>query len=488
MTLVVLLFTLTFLIFKFFKDSELSNITILLSWGVKLFYSFLFYAITVYFYGNGNLYGDAYMFMDNAYHINQIAYHYPLEYIKLLFGFADFYNPDLQPFLEPTNIFLGGVNQYDYMNDNRLIIKINSLIYFISNGNVLIHLLIHCFISYLGLFLIFKSTKQYIANKKWFWWCLIIIPSVGFWGSGLTKGALLLLFSGLFFYSIKLIIIKKKISGVIWMCISLTGLVFNKPFVSIIIIPLSVYLLIGYLVKWKTIFIYYLTALTLIIFSIAIFESTTFKITQRISFRQNDMINTGKGGIYFINDTAVCYSDYEYINHFERVNDSLIKVNKDVPCHYKLFGTKIFFPFKLKASPTLYPHYLSLAPSNSYFDVTPINNSPYQLIKNIPQAINDTLVRPYPWDNGSSLKYFSFLNNLLILLMLFYSIFKRNKNLSNQQKWIVFYLLNVAFFLSLIIGLTTPVFGAITRYKMPIDLILIITSFILLKPLKNEKP
>ncbi len=486
MTLIVLLFVLTYLIFKYFKESELSTTAIMLSWSVKLIYAVLFYSITVYFYGKGQLYGDVYMFMKNAKHINEIAYHYPLEYIKILFGFADFYNPNLQPFLEPTNLFLGGVNQYDYMNDNRLIIKINSLIYFISKGQFFIHLLIHSFISYIGLFLIFKTVKPYISNNKWFWWFLIALPSVGFWGSGLTKGSLLLFFVGLFFYSSQLILIKKKYIGVLWWCVSLIGLALNKPFVSVIIVPFSLFLVIGYIVKWKTKIIIYLSTLTITVFIFSIFDNRFLNVTQRLSFRQHDMINTGKGGVFFINDTAFCYSDYKYINHFERINDTLIKVNQDVPCNYKLFGTKTFYPFTLKSSSTHYPLYLSIAPSNSYFDVTPIDQSPYQLIKNIPQALNDTFVRPYPWDNGSVLKYFSFVQNIFLLILLFYSFLNRDKKLSNQQKWIIFYLLTSMLFLSLIIGLTTPVFGAITRYKMPIDLIIVIISFILLKPVKNE--
>jgi hypothetical protein len=486
MILLVLFSVLTYIIFKFFKDSNLSTTNFLIAWGIKIVYALLFYWITVYYYGNGKLYGDVGMFMSNSKYINQIAYHYPFEYIKLLFGFADFYNPDLQPFLEPTNIFLGGVNEYDYFNDNRLIIKFNSIIHFISNGNLFIHLLVHSFISYCGLILIFKTLKPYIPNKKWFWWGLILLPSINFWSSGVTKGALLILFIGLFFYGLKLIIKKRYILGGILFLLGLCGFILNKPFVTIVILPLSFYFVIGFLVKWKSNFIVYLSFLTILIFGLIIFDSSVLKMTERISFRQNDMINTGKGGVYFTNDSSFCYSDYKYVNRFKRVNDSLIKVIKDVPCNYKLFGTKEYHPFNLKASFKLYSHYLTFPPSNSYYHAPLINNSPYQLIKNIPHALNDVIIRPYPWDNGSNLKYFSFIQNIGLLLFLGYSFFNRNQNLTNQQKWIIFYLLACIVFLSLIIGLTTPVFGAIVRYKMPIDLFLLIISFILLKPLKNE--
>lgn len=486
MTLLVLFIVLTYIIFKFFKDSNLSTSDFIIGWGVKIIYALLFYWVTVYYYGHGKLYGDVGMFMSNSKYINEIAYEYPWEYIKLLFGFADFYNPDLQPYLEPTNIFLGGVNEYDYFNDNRLIIKLNSIIHFISNGNFFIHLLIHTFISYCGILLIFKTLKQYITNKKWFWWGLILLPSISFWSSGVTKGSLLILFLGLFFYGIKLISQKRMVSGGVLFILGLTGFLLNKPFVTVVILPLTLFFIIGVLVKWKTNFILPGALLTVLFFGIVIFDTNTLKFTERISFRQNDMINTGKGGIYFTNDSSFCYSDYKYINRFERVEDTLIKVNKDVPCNYKLFGTKDYHQFNLKSSSKLYTHYLTFAPSNSYYKVPLIHNSPYQLIKNIPLALIDVIIRPYPWDNGSHLKYFSFVQNMGLLLFLVYSFFNRHQNLSNQQKWIIFYLTACVVFISLIIGLTTPIFGAIVRYKMPIDLFLLIISFILLKPLKHE--
>jgi hypothetical protein len=40
--------------------------------------------------------------------------------------------------------------------------------------------------------------------------------------------------------------------------------------------------------------------------------------------------------------------------------------------------------------------------------------------------------------------------------------------------------------LSLVIGWTTPVFGAIVRYKMPVDLFILLLSFLILKPLNYE--
>ncbi|MGV6861406.1 MAG: hypothetical protein ACWA41_06525 [Putridiphycobacter sp.] len=485
MVLIVVLIILTYVIFKWFKNDVVSQPSVVLGWGVKLGYSGIFYGVVVYYYGNGHLYGDPAGFMHNAKILYQLALDHPLDYIKLWFGMADYESDVLWPYMEQTNIFLG-VNKYDYLNDNRLIIKFNSLIYFLSQGQVWVHLLFHAFLAYLGTLLIFKSFKPLVNNPKGLWWALVLLPSLGFWGGGLTKSSFLLLGLGLFFYGIHQLF-QKKYWGVLWLLWSAFLLVFNKPYIGLVVLPSTLFIGFASLCKWRPKLIFLAILSTVMMFTILLFEQKVFKLTERVSFKQQDMINIGKGGIYFINDTAVCFSDYKYLNQFEMVSDSLIKVNQTVPSHYKPFGTKEFFPFTLQSGSTLYPHYLTLAPSHSYFEVPPIGNSRAQLLLNTPRAFVDVHLRPFPWDNGSALKYFSFIQNIGLLFLLGFSIFNRKKGLTNHQKWWIFNLMFYIVFITLIIGWTTPVFGAIARYKMAIDLFIVILAFIFLKPMSNEK-
>ena len=95
-------------------------------------------------------------------------------------------------------------------------------------------------------------------------------------------------------------------------------------------------------------------------------------------------------------------------------------------------------------------------------------------------------MRPYPWDNGNKLKYFAFLQNLALLLLLFYAIYNK-KTLLDKEKWLLFILTTTSIFILLLIGWTTPIFGAAVRYKVPVDLFILIISFILLKLKTHEK-
>ena len=46
-------------------------------------------------------------------------------------------------------------------------------------------MLIFSMFAYIGLILIFLAFEKYIARKKFFFFVLIFLPSIGFWGSGL---------------------------------------------------------------------------------------------------------------------------------------------------------------------------------------------------------------------------------------------------------------------------------------------------------------
>jgi hypothetical protein len=484
MIFIVLLIILTFIIFKFFKDDLISQQAIITVWFIKLLFGLIYFLIVYYYYGHGHLYGDTGRFITEAKHVNHIAQVLPTSYIKLLFGLVDFTEPNLFPHINKTYIYLGGEHN-KFINDNRLIIKLNSLIYFLSKGNVFVHILFHSFLSFIGSFLIFKSFKHLISNQKSFWWALMIIPSVNFWGSGITKESILLFALGLFFFSLKLLYDKKLIKGFVIFSLSCLLLLFNKPYVGVIIIPLSFVLIVGYKLNWQKKFLFIFTGLTVLFLTSLIILPSKFNITSKISNRQQDMINTSRGGVYFVTDSAFCYTDYNYLSNFEMLNDTTLICLQNTPANYKLFETKIYYPFILTKSPKQLQHFLTIVPSKSYFEITNIEDNPIQLIKNIPQALINTLIRPYPWDNGSNLKYLSFVQNILLIFFIGYCI-KHKRTIINETLWIVTLFIIMIVILSLVIGWTTPVFGAIVRYKMPVDLFILLLSFLILKPLNYE--
>ncbi len=122
----------------------------------------------------------------------------------------------------------------------------------------------------------------------------------------------------------------------------------------------------------------------------------------------------------------------------------------------------------------------------SFIETTLIKNSSIQLIKNIPEALVNSIIRPFPNDPGSKLKFLSFIEVWIVILFFAITVYLRKK-LNPEEKNVVFTLLIFALILSLLIGWTTPVLGAITRYRFPAQFAIILAGLILLKPLKLIK-
>ena len=193
----------------------------------------------------------------------------------------------------------------------------------------------------------------------------------------------------------------------------------------------------------------------------------------------------GKGGIFFVTDSSFCAFDYEHLNNFESRENKKITVLAATEGEYKLFGPHPFHQFIIAPDKQEYGVYLIQPPSLSYIPMPPINYDRTVLLTSIPEVLQNTIIRPYPWDPGSTLKYFPFASNLLLIGFAIFVFFKRKKT-NAEEKYLLLYFVISALLILLLIGWTTPILGAIVRYKIASEFLFILTLCMLLKPLKNE--
>ena len=83
-----------------------------------------------------------------------------------------------------------------------------------------------------------------------------------------------------------------------------------------------------------------------------------------------------------------------------------------------------------------------------------------------PIGFINSFFRPYPWDINSFLVLLPFLENLLLLVLLIFTCIYRNKLDKNQFEFILSSIIFIGG-LYVVIGVSTPVIGAIVRYKIP---------------------
>ena len=222
--------------------------------------------------------------------------------------------------------------------------------------------------------------------------------------------------------------------------------------------------------------------------TLLVFSTRRDQMVHLITRKQQDFKNIGKGGIFALNGHSFYYFEPSQFPDLI-IKDNHIQLKK--PLKATLIdpgGFESPAPVEVKADGQLWKIYFMREESKGYIEITPINDSFSQLLMNIPEAIRNSLIRPYMSDPGSILKYPATLEVWLVFLFMAFAIYRRRK-LSPDVQLIIVSLLIFILTLATIIGLTTPVLGAIVRYRIPITIAMVIMAILILNPqfIKKKK-
>lgn len=93
---------------------------------------------------------------------------------------------------------------------------------------------------------------------------------------------------------------------------------------------------------------------------------------------------------------------------------------------------------------------------------------PTSFLKNIPYATFQGLIRPYVWEDGNVFKKFVALENLLIVLMLAYTLFSMfyNNTMNNTYFLEVTSIILFCVVMIVLLSMATPNLGTLARYKV----------------------
>ncbi|MFK8038109.1 MAG: hypothetical protein AB8B74_07460 [Crocinitomicaceae bacterium] len=468
------------LIVKYYQTPSISKPYLILGFGIKLAFAISFILVFSYYFSDGILSGDSVRFLYDGNIINAIFYESPSDFFKLLLGLPPTQDVSLE-LMQNTTVWSAGPSS-DWFNDNRLIVKMNAIIRFFSFGNIYVHALVFSFLSFTGIFLTYKAFQDFVARKVYFWFALICLPNLAFWSSSLLKESILILGFGIWCWSVKKIF-HQPLKFIVWLFIAGVILVSNKPYAGLIIIIFTSFLLIGKLIKWSKKGLLILTGLSLMLLVVGFTMPNRFNLTDKISSKQNDLNNLAKGGIAFVTDSSFCVFPYYQLTNFELSANDSIQVLAITEGEYKLFGQSEYQSFIIQPSRSKYSVYLVYAPSKSYHKPVLINHSSKQLLKNTFDAILNVFLKPFP--SYKLERLLNFAANILLLLIIIIAFIKR-RSLNKTENYLVAALLFSAFLIALIIGWSVPIFGAIVRYKIPVELLLLILAFIIIKPKQNE--
>jgi hypothetical protein len=464
---------------RFFQLSEFNKWTLPAAFLIKIIVGILFNYIHERTYGQGDLSHDGGTFLVEGKYLNDVFFQSPKHYFQLLTGIGE--TPELiEQHLSMTEYWSAG--DLTLINDSKNVIRVHSIIHFFSGGQMMIHLALMCLLSLLAVKNLYVSFKKYVAlDKTVLFWALLFVPSTIFWTSSLLKEPLLFFGISLFLRAIvyEEIVWKKTL----YFSTSILLLIGFKPYVLVILLITLLFALIyKFLFKEKLL----IASLFIVFFTFIIgfvLDKPRETVVNYLTRKQFDFVNVGKGGLHAYADTCFYYfQPHQYKSLNVTHGDIYLK---DAITAYKVrFGsTQQPVMVHLKPNKKAWKMYYFQPGCMSFIETTPINNSAIQLVKNVPEALTNSSIRPWPTDPGSKLKIISFLESLLLFIFLIFAIWKRRK-LSKNEQLIVFSLVTFALLLFLLIGWTTPVLGAIARYRFPAQLALFIVGFILLKPSK----
>ncbi|MPM02545.1 hypothetical protein SDC9_48794 [bioreactor metagenome] len=302
-------------------------------------------------------------------------------------------------------------------NDSHTIIRINAVIRLVSFGFFQVHNLIFIILSFIGLLALYKTFCRYFTEYKyWLFAAVFMIPSVIFWSSGAMKESILFFAIGVFLYSFQQILFSSICMK--WFLLAAVGiffLFFTKMYVLAVLVPVLAANL------W-----------------IVLTGNRHALAKQIISL------------LFFVNLAVLIGWYYPAYNVFD------LFVGKQ----HDFVGLARF------------------ENAGSLIEPVPVEPHFSSFLLYSPQAIVNTLFRPYPWEISSFLMLPAIAENLLLMLFVILAVFFHKKEIRHAR--IIWFCVFFALGLSVITGITTPVLGALVRYRVPLLPFLYIAVFLII--------
>ena len=329
---------------------------------------------------------------------------------------------------------------HEFINGDEvfLLVKITTVINFICLHSYGSSTVVFATLSFIGLWFAYSNLCTIYPNyKKPLFYSFFMIPSVLFWGSGILKDTVTLGCVGILIYSFSnLFILKRKIFVSIFLAlIAIIAIKTLKPYILYILLPC---LMIWGQTNLKNIVKGSFIRIIIIPIIVSSITLGTFYTIQGIS--------QGAGRY-----------DIENLEHTLQGFHS-------------------------------WPSYLAETRDQSGYTLGEIELTPLGYLKVSPAAFNVTFFRPYLWEIrnfptliGAIEGLFTFCFFMYLLLTLRGKFFKLI--FSNKE---VLFMMTFSIFFGVVVGISSYNFGALSRYKMPAQL-LFISSLTLIYCVSKDK-
>jgi len=454
--------------FGIFKDERISNRQYALLFLGKLLAVPVFLMVYKRFYGGIEQF-DAGKFYHDVLAISGMAKENFSFFLKLMLGMQDdtVGSPDYEYVVSRTvNWTNGHVKDYLY-NDNRVLVRTHVILNLLAFGSYLVHALLSCFMSFVGIQLIYKSFKPWFENKSLLVMVVLcFFPALWFYTGGLLKEGLTLLVTGALVHSLKKIItVRAKISGMLLLIFLLWIALLLKPYLLLFFATsVALFFMIS---KWQVknkalVFLTSVVAVVLLLNLGSILVKNR-SMPEAAMLHQQRFVGVSKGGI-FLEDSA----------RFVRLkNDSsLVKrvaFKKDSFTISK--GAAFMYWRPHHPNDTLYCEYNTDTLTRlELVYIIPESHSNLNvhrptLLQTLVACAYYSLFHPFFFNASNPLQMLASFENVLVvvsLLLVGYGLIR-----SKKEKLLPLVFVLFALSLCILVAFTAPNSGAVIRYRAP---------------------
>lgn len=399
----------------------------ILGLSMKVIGGFLFAALTVYYWKGG----DTLSYYKSGVDLSNVIIQNPIRGIELIFTNINDFDVTGDNF-HPYSV--GFIND----NDILLMVKITSILNIIGLFSYGTTTVLFASVSFIGLWMAYSNLcKIYPKFSKQLLIGFFMTPSIIFWSSGVLKDTVTMSCIGWIMYSFSNILFFKRriLLSICLIFVSSIFIYILKPYILYILIPCMLIWTQSYLKNLiKGSFIRIVLIPLIMIF---------FLIATAIIFKE---ISAGAGR-------------YD-LNKIEKTLDGFQS------WHSHLAETQ----------------------DQSGYTLSKFEYGPIGFIKIFPEALNVTFFRPYLWEIRNVPTLIGAIESLILLYLVVYLIFTRRGNFFR----LIFYNKDIRFMFifailfGFIVGISSYNFGALSRYKMPAQMFLILALTLIYKLAPNK--
>lgn len=373
-----------------------------------------------------------------------------------------------------------------FLNEGRTLIRLHMMLWPFTGGFWLIHVCFFALVSWMGAAFLAMASENLLpkGSPAWMPWAIGASPSWLFWSSGMLKEALVSFGMGLFLLA--LVSDWRKGKKAVFLCMALIILVFSKVY----LIPVIGISLMGaclvHVFHWRP-----LPAAALAIgfwICLLLIPASGF-----LTEKQHQFVNLANGGIFIERN---CNGAVDTIRLDARMKERLIMENGRVhPISSGLYAT-LWVRLKEKGPPFIlnkkaietWRLLSDLKPAGSRFAIAEWkSDDSFHNLKSMGGWMLNAIARPFPVQCRGPLDWVNLLESWILLAgMLWGMVFYKPSGFNDSAVTVV--CLAWCLGLALLVGIATPVVGALVRYRAvmhPAMMLIVLRAWISLQTSKN---